>query len=119
MSNPFIAVHGDGSGTVVVEVAGEIDMSNADDFERVLGEAIPSETGEAVIDLTRVSYIDSVGLRVLYSLAYRLRTAQIALVLRAPLGSAARRLMELSGLSPVVTLDPPGERPEASEAGSG
>jgi stage II sporulation protein AA (anti-sigma F factor antagonist) len=60
----------------------------------------------AVVDLTQVTYIDSIGMRVLFGLATSLQTAQIGLKLIAPIGSPARRLIEISGLDVIVDVEP-------------
>lgn len=101
----FVSARADG-GHVYIVVSGEIDLSNADDIERDIAHAIPNHITSASIDLTDVTYIDSVGMRLLFSLAAQLRTAQIGLTIVAPENSPARRIVEISGLPAVVAIEP-------------
>jgi len=92
--------------TVLIVIEGEIDLSNADHVEGEITAAISNRTMSAAIDLTAVTYVDSIGMRVLFELATRLETAQIGLKLVAPIGSPARRVIEISGLNAVVDIEP-------------
>jgi stage II sporulation protein AA (anti-sigma F factor antagonist) len=91
---------------VRIVLAGEIDMANAVEVEDQICEVITNQVTEASIDLTEVTYLDSAGLRVLFGLAERLPTLQIALELVAPVESPSRRVLELSGLAAVVPVVP-------------
>lgn len=93
-------------GHVSVALSGEIDLSNADNVERDVARAIPNHATSASIDLTKVTYIDSVGMRLFFNLAARLRTAQIEMRIIAPVTSPARRIVEISGLTAVVAVEP-------------
>jgi stage II sporulation protein AA (anti-sigma F factor antagonist) len=93
-------------GLVQIVLRGEIDLANASDVGDRIHAAISNRTRAAWIDLSDVSYIDSAGLHVLFELAARLPTLQIALELVAPIGSQVRRVMELCGLTSVVTVSP-------------
>ena len=93
-------------GQVEIVLRGEIDLENAAGVGEMIQAAILNRTTAARIDLSDVSYIDSAGLHVLFELAARLPTLQITLELVAPPGTQARRVMELSGLTSVVTVHP-------------
>lgn len=90
---------------VLIVIEGEIDLSNAESVEADLSEAIPNRTMTAAVDLSNVAYIDSIGMRVLFSLVTRLETAQIGIRFIAPLGSPARRIIQISGLDAVAQVD--------------
>jgi stage II sporulation protein AA (anti-sigma F factor antagonist) len=108
MNAPGVSVTARSDGDIVlIVIAGEIDLSNADFVEQQIADAITNRTMTAAIDLTDVSYVDSIGMRVLFALATRLETAQIGLKLVAPIGSAARRVTEISGLNSIVDVEPP------------
>ena len=55
-------------GAFMLAVAGEIDMSNADAFSTALAGAREQATDSStlIVDLTRVGYLDSAGLAVLF-----------------------------------------------------
>lgn len=95
----------DGDG-IRFSLSGEIDLANAAEIEDDVLGSISNVLKLAVVDLTDVEFIDSAGMRILFTLAGRLQTLQIDLEVVAPLGSPARRVIELSGLEPLVVLSP-------------
>lgn len=91
---------------VRVILIGDIDLANVDHVAAGIHDAITNQVTAATVDLSDVGYLDSAGLRVLFELAVRLPTLQISLVLVAPPGSPARRVVDMSGLSGVATVVP-------------
>ena len=91
-------------GTVTIVVSGDIDLSNADTFEDRLDGEIDSRVTDVTLDLSQVEYLDSAGVRVMFTLAARLETRQIELHLVIPPGSRARRILEIAGF-PVPSAD--------------
>ena len=89
---------------VVVAVAGEIDLANADEVETAIVSAVDNEVAGLSVDVSEVGYLDSAGLRVFYALATRLRTLQIRFEIVAPPGSAPRQVIEIAGLDAVVAV---------------
>ena len=87
-------------------IAGEIDLVNAAEVEAAMIEGISNQVSDVVIDLSAVEYIDSSGMRILFSLAGKLKTLQVRLVVESPVGSPARRVVELSGMAALVVLEP-------------
>ena len=88
-------------GWTVVAVSGELDA----DTVPVLSDRLEESTGaNVVVDLSDVTYLDSAGLRILFTLAGRLRTLQTTLEVLVPVSSPVRRAVELSGLEPFVRL---------------
>ena len=47
---------------VLVKVAGEVDVSNASELRDAIDAKLPETTGELVVDLADVPYIDSTGI---------------------------------------------------------
>lgn len=90
-------------GVVVVEAAGELDLTNAADFEQRLEEA-SADARALVLDLNRVSFIDSAALHVLFRVAGRLGTDRFGLVLDAD--ATIARTLEIVGLGDVVRIRP-------------
>jgi anti-sigma B factor antagonist len=83
-------------GTVVVSLAGELDLYNANEVRDALVEAADRKPERLVIDLSGVEFIDSTALGVLIEARTRLDNRR-AFLLAAP-GLEARRALEVSGL---------------------
>ncbi|MGC4892350.1 STAS domain-containing protein [Micromonospora sp. DT31] len=96
MSPSLTLTTSDGAdGVRVLSVAGEIDMSNADTFGAALTDAVRPDGGPLVVDLTKVEYLDSAGLAVLFPHAER-----ISLVA----GPVLAPLLTISGLADLTTV---------------
>ena len=80
-------------GTLVLGATGEIDMSNAAAFAAALTDA--HATGPFVLDLTRVEYLDSAGLAVLFP-----HVDDVHLVAGPLLGP----VLTIAGLADVTTI---------------
>ncbi len=93
--------------TIVADVRGEIDLSNAEDVERALDEA-SREARHLVVDLTMVEYLDSQGVRVLQHLADRHHAGGIELTLVAPRESVAGDVLAITRLGDTVPVEEPG-----------
>jgi anti-anti-sigma factor len=96
--------------SVRIVLSGEVDLANAAAVEDEIVAAITNQAASVSVDLGAVDYMDSAGMRILFSLASRLAGLQIGLEVVAPVGSSARRLVEVSGLAPLVALRPPTDR---------
>lgn len=90
---------------VVGVLTGEIDLSNAMELESLITDAVPNSVLGVVLDLSGVSYIDSAGVRLLLSLAGRLRWRGQDLVLAAPPDSRCRRVLSMVGVGSKVMLE--------------
>jgi anti-anti-sigma factor len=101
MSGLSVSIESD-DDRVRADLAGDIDLSNADDVSEQLSAAISNQTVVVELDLSDVTYIDSAGLRVLSLLSSRLRRLQIGLRVVAPSGSPARYVIDLSGMTEFV-----------------
>jgi anti-sigma B factor antagonist len=83
-------------GAVVVSLAGELDLYNAEEVRRALLEACAGEPSVLVVDLEDVRFIDSTALGVLIEARSRLADRN-GFRLAAP-GLETRRALEVSGL---------------------
>jgi anti-sigma B factor antagonist len=61
------------AGSVTVAVAGEIDLSTADQLDAAIREAEETETKRIVVDLSSLTFVDSTGLSVLLAAIKRTR----------------------------------------------
>ena len=90
-------------GRTVVRVAGEIDVSNSDELDAAVAEAVNPGPAELVLDLVEVSFIDSTGIRSLLQAADRCAERSIALRVRP--STAVQRLAELTGITDRLSLE--------------
>ncbi|MDQ7802899.1 STAS domain-containing protein [Amycolatopsis sp. A133] len=84
-----------GSGTLLVEVAGEIDLSTARRLDEVLQDRIGGDVGEVVIDLAGVTFFSVAGLNSLLRAQLLADTAGARLTVDAGASRAVRRLFTL------------------------
>jgi anti-anti-sigma factor len=91
-------------GRLLIRLDGEVDLANAASVGARLSAVITNRTHSVTIDLSRLDYLDSAGLRVLFTLVDRLQLLQIELDVLLALDSPARRAVELSGLGAVVAV---------------
>jgi anti-sigma B factor antagonist len=89
------------NGTIVLRLAGELDLYNADEIRAALDDAIGSGTGRIVVDMAEVEFVDSTALGVL--IEARSRVGDNRLLLAAP-GVETRRTLEVSGLDRHLTV---------------
>jgi anti-anti-sigma factor len=95
--------HVDGRATV--RLAGELDLTSHEIVHRALQEAASTRT-EAILDLSRVTFIDGAGLRCLLTAQRDACAANQRLIIRRP-PRALRRLLDLTGLWPLLELEEP------------
>jgi len=93
---------------VRIAIDGEIDLANATVVEHQILDAISNQDTEVALDLHDLTYIDSAGLRVLFTLGTRLETLQIALEINVPAESPIRKMIELSGIATAISVRPAG-----------
>lgn len=104
MTEATMTVEHDSDGTARIALAGEIDMDNARLVEQQITGAISNQITAVTLDLGGIDYIDSAGLRVLFTLGSRLSTLQIALRLLVPERSTVRRVIDLSGMAAAIPV---------------
>lgn len=99
------AVRVDPQGHVIV--TGDIDVVSAPIIEGAIrrAEAMISDTTALVLDVGKVAFIDSSGLRVLLAASRRNEQFGRRVRLRSP-GSTITRLLDITGTSAMFDLDP-------------
>ena len=83
-------------GTIVVSLAGELDLYNANAVREALLECCAESPERLIVDLSAVKFIDSTALGVLIEARTRLANKK-GFLLAAP-GLETRRALEISGL---------------------
>jgi anti-sigma B factor antagonist/stage II sporulation protein AA (anti-sigma F factor antagonist) len=84
-------------GCCVATVSGEIDISNADTIRRVLDAGI-GDAHRLVLDLAATTYLDSVGVHLIFDLAGRLTVRRQELALVVPDDALISRVLGLADL---------------------
>lgn len=93
-------------GYPVVTVAGEIDLYTSPQFQEVLATAAKG-SAVLIVDLSRISYIDSAGLSVLLLMYKRLSARRGALYVVSPPGNpGVRRVIEVTRLDSLISIRP-------------
>jgi anti-sigma B factor antagonist len=84
-------------GTLIIEVAGEVDMATAPELATAIND--PDQTVERVIvNLTEVSFLDSSGLNTLIHCAHELEERDVAVRVVSPRDENVRRVLEITRL---------------------
>ena len=94
-----------GNGTPVVSVMGELDLAAVPGFERTLLDVTEAAAGEVIVDLTRCSFLDSRGLRVLVATKQRLERSGRSLRLVAA-GPIVMRIFRFTGFDELFDIYP-------------
>lgn len=101
--------------TAVVRAIGEIDVRTAPSLRHALDRAVLEGSGDVVLDLSGVGFVDSSGLGVILG-RYRRMPEGRSLILRAP-RAHVRGLLEISGVTRLLTVeDGPEEAHDAHDS---
>jgi anti-anti-sigma factor len=93
------------AGVTVVAPVGRIDSTTSEALDRQLSARVAGGDRRIVIDFSGVEYISSAGLRVMLTLAKKLRDLKGQLALAA-LGDSVRQVFELAGFLPLFAVEP-------------
>jgi anti-anti-sigma factor len=88
--------------SLVVTVAGEIDLSTADQLDDAIRQAEGTETTRIVVDLSGLSFVDSTGLSVLLDAIKRNRRDGDRLSFVPSKHEAVTRLLALTGTTELL-----------------
>jgi anti-anti-sigma factor len=104
----------DDPGLVLVDVTGELDLTNAHELEERLETLSELNGARLVLDLNRVVFVDSAALHTLFRIARRLGKGRFGLVLEP--SAAVARTLAIAGISEVATIS---ETPRTSDPRTG
>jgi anti-anti-sigma factor len=88
----------------VVGLTGEVDIVQAHDLRGRLLRAVRNEDLGLVVDLTEATYIDSVGVSLLFELAERLKERQLRLAIVVPETGLIERVLMIVNLGSVAEI---------------
>jgi anti-sigma B factor antagonist len=80
---------------VIASVSGELDLAGAPSTGEAIGEAVPTSARTLVVDFTKLEFIDSSGIAMLFNLARRLGSRRQELRVVAVDGKAVARVLEI------------------------
>jgi len=90
---------------VVVSLAGELDLAGAPELAQALARIVDAGAGRVVVDLTRLAFLDSTGLRELIVAAKALQARDASLTLAGPRPNV-QRLFDIVRLSETLAIAP-------------
>ena len=85
--------------SVIVRAVGELDVASAPDFEEELRRALATDASAMVVDLARVTFMDSTGLRALLVATGASNMNSKRVDVRRELTTAVQRTLEVSGMA--------------------
>jgi anti-anti-sigma factor len=97
-----------------VELRGELDLSNVEETGEEIAAAVENRALVLILDLSKLSYLDSTGVRMLFRLARQLRERQQRMFLVVPPEALIRSVLALSAIETVATIEPTIEAARAS-----
>lgn len=103
-ASPLDITIGTDEWALVLHLRGEIDMSSAPTLTRCLEAAVGEHTGDVVVDLAEVAFLDSSGLNALIRARNQLAQHGRSLRARRPTAAVAR-VFAVSGTSELLLLD--------------
>ena len=89
---------------VIARLSGEVDLANTPSVSAALLEAVPNDSAGVVIDLADVRYIDSVGIRMLFTLVRSLHASRQGMAIAVPPESPVRNLLKITHLDEATEL---------------
>jgi anti-sigma B factor antagonist len=103
MSNRSVEItsHGD---VVVARLEGDIDLANTPTVSAMVLGSVPNDALGLVVDLTDVRYIDSVGIRMLFTFVRALHAGRQGMAIALPAGSPVRKLLKITHLDEATVL---------------
>ncbi|MBN1529193.1 MAG: STAS domain-containing protein [Thermoleophilaceae bacterium] len=88
----------------VAHIAGELDVASAPALRNKLFDAVVNQDLGLVVDLSDATYVDSAGLNLLFELAERLATRQVAFAIVYPEGGIVDRVFGLVDIGSVARV---------------
>jgi anti-sigma B factor antagonist len=91
----------DAPGGPVIEVSGDLDISSVDQLSSAVSEMAAARPEELTFEMSRLRFMDSAGIAVLLGAAGQVPTVRLC----NPT-TAVRRVIELTGLTEILRVEP-------------
>jgi anti-sigma B factor antagonist len=101
---PFAAGARWDSGTLYMSVQGELDVASREEFNRCFSQALEHRFDRLVLDLSRLTFIDSVGLKSVLDVWNRSRSDRFPMTV-VPGQRQVQRAFALSGLDALMAIE--------------
>jgi anti-anti-sigma factor len=98
-------------GAALVSFAGELDLSRAEELREQLADPQVLRARAVRVDLSRVSFLDSVIIGLIVSACKRMRAAGSSFSVVCALEGLARRVFEIDGLLEYLQVEGPSSSP--------
>ena len=89
---------------VLVRLDGDIDLANTPTLSATILEAIPNDAAGLVVDLGAVRYIDSVGIRMLFTFVRQLHASRQGMAVVVQPDSPVRKLLKITHFDEATAL---------------
>ena len=83
---------------VIARLEGDIDLANTPTLSATILEAVPNDAFGLVVDLSDVRYIDSVGIRMLFTFGRSLHDSRQGMAIAVPADSPVQKLLKITHL---------------------
>ena len=101
-------------GAALVTLAGELDLSRAEELREQLVHPEVLRAHAVRLDLSRVSFLDSVIIGVIVTACKRVRAAESSFSVVCELEGIARKVFEIDGLVEYLQVEGPSSNPLAT-----
>jgi anti-anti-sigma factor len=92
----------DHAGSPVARIRGEVDMSNVNELNMALQNAVVQTAAGLVIDFSQTEYLDSAGLHFIFDLGKRLRDRGQRLYLVVPADSPVAAVLDIVSVDSIA-----------------
>ncbi len=104
MSGRGIEIEQQQDDVVIVRLEGDIDLANTPTLSATILEAIPNDAAGLVVDLNAVRYIDSVGIRMLFTFVRQLHASRQGMAVVVQPDSPVRKLLKITHFDEATAL---------------
>ena len=94
----------DRGGVRVARLSGELDLSNVADVGDALAGGVPDGAAGLVVDLSRLTHLDSAGVRMLFDVRRRLAQRRQEIALAVPERARIRDVLELVAVRETIDV---------------